>query len=366
MRIIYGIHGYGRGHATRALAVLPELRRRHDVLILAGGDAHDALAGDAAVVRIPTLGYHYRANGTRSNFLTFTRNLPGVIDLFAHGPAFQMVRDTFLDFRPDAVISDAEPWTHRVAAECGVPRIGFDHFGVLAYCAPPVAPLDRVRLLRDAWVYRRLMGHPQRVIVSSFYDAPPRRPGVCFVGPLLRPEVFDVHAESGDAVLAYFNQGAHLFSRRIEGALRRLRAPVIVYGTPRRGVAGNLDFRALSNRGFLEDLAACRAVISTAGNQLVGEALHFGKPLLVVPEDCVEQRINARAVERLGIGMRATQRAIGDAVLAEFLRRRETFAANIRRAARDGRRESLAALERYLGELTGIETPADPAAARVA
>ncbi|MGE0480254.1 MAG: glycosyltransferase family protein [Phycisphaerae bacterium] len=362
MRMIYGIHGYGRGHATRALAVLPELRRRHKVRILAGGDAHDALAGEADVVRIPTLGYHYRANGTRSNLLTFTRNLPGVIDLIAHGPAFQLVRDAFLDFRPDAVISDAEPWTHRVAAERGVPRIGFDHFGVLAYCSPPVAPLDRVRCQRDAWVYRCLMGDPQRVIVSSFYDAPARRPGVCFVGPLLRPEVFEVRAAPGDALLAYFNKGAHLFSPRIEGALRRAGAPVIVYGTPRRGVDGNLDFRPPSNRGFLEDLAGCRAVISTAGNQLVGEALHFGKPLLVVPEDCVEQRINARAVERMGIGMRATQNAIGDAVLTEFLRRRETFAANIRRAARDGRRESLAALERFLFELTGIETPVDPAA----
>ena len=36
MRIVYGIHGYGRGHATRALGVLPELRQRHEVLGLAG------------------------------------------------------------------------------------------------------------------------------------------------------------------------------------------------------------------------------------------------------------------------------------------------------------------------------------------
>ena len=36
LRIAYGVHGYGRGHSSRALAVLPELTKRHDVLVLAG------------------------------------------------------------------------------------------------------------------------------------------------------------------------------------------------------------------------------------------------------------------------------------------------------------------------------------------
>jgi len=55
MRIVYGIHGYGRGHSSRALAVLPELAARHELLILAGGDAREALRADYSVVPIPTL-----------------------------------------------------------------------------------------------------------------------------------------------------------------------------------------------------------------------------------------------------------------------------------------------------------------------
>ena len=38
-------------------------------------------------------------------------------------------------------------------------------------------------------------------------------------------------------------------------------------------------------------------MVSTAGNQLATEACYFGKPLLVMPEDCAEQRLNARQVE---------------------------------------------------------------------
>lgn len=63
MRILYGVFGYGRGHATRALSVLPELRERHEVLLLAGGDAYDAIAPEHPVVRVPTLRYEYATNG---------------------------------------------------------------------------------------------------------------------------------------------------------------------------------------------------------------------------------------------------------------------------------------------------------------
>ena len=45
------------------------------------------------------------------------------------------------------------------------------------------------------------------------------------------------------------------------------------------------------------------AVVSTAGNQLVGEALYLGKPVLVMPERVnFEQAINAHYLEQSGAG----------------------------------------------------------------
>ena len=35
-KIVYGVHGYGRGHAVRAQAVLGELTRTCEVLVMAG------------------------------------------------------------------------------------------------------------------------------------------------------------------------------------------------------------------------------------------------------------------------------------------------------------------------------------------
>lgn len=264
--------------------------------------------------------------------------------------------DAFRDFAPQAVVSDAEPWTHAIAKYHRIPRISFDHFGVLAHCRPEMRWIDRLLTYRDVWVYRRLIGRPERVLVSSFYDAPAIREGVRVVPTLLRREVLEVRPADGEHILAYFNKGMHLFTKRIEQALRGLDCPVLVYGTRRLGTEGNLQFRPRGNRAFLEALASCRAVVSTAGNQLVGEAVHYGKPMLVIPEDCVEQRVNAKAIEQNGFGVQVSQRRVTTAVVREFLRRADEFRTNLNNAGRDGLHDAIDALEGFLRELTGEST----------
>ena len=74
MKIAYGVMGYGRGHSTRARAVLPALMQEHDITVFAGGDAHDMLARDFPTVRIPTLGYVYNSEGHASFPATIARN----------------------------------------------------------------------------------------------------------------------------------------------------------------------------------------------------------------------------------------------------------------------------------------------------
>jgi uncharacterized protein (TIGR00661 family) len=353
MRIAYGVFGYGRGHATRAAAVLPELMRRHEIRIFASGDAYDHLSPDYPLVRIPALRYAYGDDGKTSSWLTAKRNAWHILDLLLHGPQFQAVRDAVVDFHPDLVLSDAEPWLHRVARHLGLPRIGFDHYGILVYCRPPVPFADRLRSHRDVLLYRLLMGRPERIIVSSFYAAPPRWPSVRVIGPLLRPDVLQATATRGEYLLVYFNKGQHQLTPHIERALRAAGLPLVVYGTPQRGRDGSLDFRPLSNVPFVEDLAECRALVSTAGNQLVGEALHLGKPMLVMPEPSVEQRLNAAAIERLGIGMQIAQKDFHPEVLRDFLANGPMYLENIRRVARDGRREAVEVIQQFVRELTG-------------
>ena len=355
MRILYGVHGYGRGHATRTLAVLPHLTRRHQVLLLAGGDAFPAFWPESAVVRIPTFGFAYSPRGPgprqRSNWRTFRHNFPALLDLFWGGPTFDMVRQVTEEFAPDAIISDAEGWTHHVAAHLRIPRIGFDHIGILAYCEPPLEAGDRLEAWFDTLCYRALVGRPDRALVSSFFHAPPRQPGVRVVGTLPRESIRNLVPTDRGHLLVYFNRGRDQLHDHFLRPLEALGLPVHLYGSARQGRSGRLSFLPASNLPFLEDLASCRAVISTAGNQLVGEALFLQKPLLVLPERCVEQRMNALAIERLGIGQKMRPHEFTLPALRNFLDRLDGYRQRMAGRFRDGLPEALAAIDQFLAEL---------------
>lgn len=357
MRIAYGVMGYGRGHAMRTAAVLPNLLREHDVRVFAGVDAYQALADRFECEQIPVIGYQYGAEGRLSASLTLRRNAGLTADLLAAGPVTRRVWERIDRFAPDLVISDSEAWTHRYARSRGIPRIGFDHVGIMAFCHCRFAPEDWWRGRRDALGYRAFMGEPDRVLVSSFYPAEPRSPGVRVVGPILRESVLAARPHRGDYLLAYLNKGTHQYTTALDTVLRASGENVVVYGTGRRGRDGRLSFKAPSHEGFVRDLAGAKGVVATAGNQLLGEAIYLGKPVLALPEDVVEQRLNARAVVDLGVGAQADLARPSLTDIGGFLANLDAYAAATRRHRRDGRGEASAALKRFLHELnTGRRT----------
>jgi uncharacterized protein (TIGR00661 family) len=352
MRILYAVNAYGRGHATRALGVLPHLMKHHEVMVLAGGDAYDTLhLAGVPTTPIPGLAYVYGRDGRACIWRSLLGNASSFADLARTGPELRRVIALARGFAPDVAIVDAEPWVHKACAQLRIPRISFDHYGILLHCQCAVPPRDRLWIARDRAAYRLAIGRPERIIVSSFYTAPPRVPGVRMVGPVLRAEILAQKPVRRDFLLAYLNHGDKQLVPHVEKALRALDLPVVLYGCKRVGRDGNLDFRAPANEGFLQDLASCRAVFSTGGNQLVGEAIHLGKPLLVMPEDTIEQRINALAVEQMGIGMQVDLAGFGLPVLREFLARELELRGRLRSAARNGCAEAVEALETYAAEL---------------
>jgi uncharacterized protein (TIGR00661 family) len=350
MRIAYGIHGHGRGHATRAWAVLPELARQHEVQVFAGGDAFDTLSHAFPVEPVPALSFAYQG-GARSSWLTLKRNVPLVADLIGIGPATRRVVGRLREFAPDVVLCDCEPLTFRAARLLAIPRIAFDHFGVLVRCKVAMPWRDWAESLLDRAVYHLLFGGPERALVSSFFQAPTRSSGIRMVGTLLRAQARTLRPSDGGHLLVYFNKGAAQLTAPVMRALEGAGVEVRLYGAGREGREGNLVFRAPGDLPFLRDLASCRAVLSTAGNQLVGEAMHLGKPLLVVPERTVEQRMNAAAIARLGIGEWVAAERLTAECIRDFLENTARYSETARLSARDGRDEAVEMLERWIAEL---------------
>ena len=335
-------------------------------MILAGQDAYDLLKSEFDVQRIDSLRFYYGPNGRLSPAITMRKSLPLVADMMLYGRRSRELDARVREFAPQVAISDAEPWTHRVAYRLDIPRIGFDHFGIMVHCDVPFAPGDRTKSFFDRFVYKVLMGQPERVLVSSFYEAPPLRSDTKVIGPLLREEVRKIQVDTpGDHLLVYLNNGRHQLTEELKASFQALDVPVKLYGCGRTDKELNIEFRPPAGRPFLEDLASSRAVISTAGNQLVGEALYFGRPLLVIPESTVEQRMNAAAVERLGVGEIGAFETLDTERLRRFLANVPRYEANAKLRSTDGREDALRLLDIWIEELARGQPKTKAAVARV-
>lgn len=351
MKIAYGVMGYGRGHSTRTSAVLPDLMRHHDVTVYAGHDAFHALESQFPTKEIPCVYYRYK-KGQLSVLDTIKHNFGITADLLFHGKESQFLDQEFINNKPDIVISDSEPWILAAARRHNIPTITFDHVSIIAYCLPPLPNELWWRGHIDGLGYRALVGKPDKLLITSFFSVLPRDKHIKIIGPILRDEVLQLKSSSGDYLLAYFNKGKHQFLPQVETALRQLNSPVIVYGAGREGIDANLNFQAPSTDGFLNHLAGAKAVLSTCGNNLMGEALYLRKPVFAIPEDVFEQNINAYMVKRMGMGDSDKIENLTASKLESFLTNADSYRDNMQAVTANAKQEAIATLLEYIDELT--------------
>lgn len=322
-------------------------------MVFTPGLAHELLEPLARtraipVVRIEGLLNHYDAEG-RWDYLASFREWVR----FARSSPRQIARlqEILQREQPDLVLTDFEPLLPRAAERSNIPYLSIDHQHYMAVgdlsCLPP-----RLRWygygmsLGVRNVYRSQLA----TIISSFFEIPlqPSRAPLHQVGVFLRQSVVEARTTNQGHLLVYIRRcmPAHVLE-----ALKALELPVIVYGLGARSSEGQVQFRASDEGSFVSDLASSRALLCTAGNQIVGEALYLGKPLLVFPEaNNHEQEINAYFVERLGLGWVADIASIEVELLRGFLERgAERTLPPQRRQRLNGAPRTIELIHHYLG-----------------
>lgn len=331
--IALSLAGEGRGHAVRAKTVIEHLHRDHRVLLFAPRVAYDLLAAayidtpQVAVHRIPGLNFRYRGHK-----LDYARSLASAVPFLRNLPAsVARIAALLRQEQPTLAITDFEPLLPRAAEQCGLPYISLDHQHFLV-----TQDLSRLpwRLRWKAW----LVGLPitmfyrkqRRTIVSSFYKLPLKTgcDRVTQTGILLRPELLRATPTAGEHLLVYLRR----FVRpKLLDALRNCGREVRIYGLGERQTEARCTYHAVDENNFLRDLSSCFAVVSNAGNQLVGEALHLKKPFLALPEaGNFEQAINAYFVRDVGAGDWVDFDRCQLADLQQFLKRVPEFRRQIR------------------------------------
>lgn len=333
-RIIYGVSGEGSGHSSRAREMARHLQERgHEVKIVSYDRGYRNLSADFDCLQVEGLRIVSRNNRVSA--------LGTIWDNLRRGRrAWQRLRDLralFASFRPDCVITDFEPSTAWLARMHKLPLISLDNQHRMRYMKFDVPGWLRFEQWRTRTIIRLMIPDPDVALAITFFRGEVTNNRTFLFAPILRREVCALQARPGAFHLVYMTGRFDT----LVATLRQFPAHrFIVYGYGDPGsnhqhTELNMEFREFSTDGFLQDLAACRSVIATAGFTLISEAMYLQKPYLAFPmHGQFEQKLNALCLERLGVGM-AGNRADCETV-AEFFLRLPTLSAMYRQ-----RRESL-------------------------
>ncbi|NIM89942.1 MAG: teichoic acid biosynthesis protein [Candidatus Aminicenantes bacterium] len=352
-KIFYTLSGEGRGHAARVRAVIEELRKNHEVTIYTSAYAYQLLTPvyrhtEVEVRYIPCLHFHYgtqkKLNYWKTGWhgLRFITHLPHLVHKLQEDIETEM---------PDLIITDYEPALPRAARRCGVPFISLNHqHFLLTYDLNSLPRHLKRHVGLMAMVVRSYYSGQAETIVSSFYFPPlkPECKNVTQIGVLLCPEIVQATTEQGRHIVAYLRRFASL---SVLNAFEKCGCEIHIYGLGAQPSRGSLRFFGADKFRFVEDLATSRALISTAGNQLVGEAIFLGKPVLAMPE-CgnFEQKINAYFLEKLNAGVAVEMEHLTTAHILKFLESLDKFCPKIDRRRLYGNPMALGIINRYLSE----------------
>ena len=310
MLIYYGVCGEGLGHIGRSIAIINELiNLGHEVHIFTFGQAFDYLKGAEDVYKVPGLQLAFINNkadikGTLKNYLKFRRKISSAIKEIVNNHP-----------RPDLCITDFEPIIPRVAIAHDIFCISIDNQHKFTL-SPKGLPL-RLK------VYSYLAGKfinwfiPETYnIITTFHEC---ENCTNLVDVIVRKEIAEIIPHKESFILVYLKD---CLENKILDVLKEISEETfVVYGSTKVSCEGNLIFKGTSNEGFARDLANCKRVICTAGNQLIGEAKFFRKPVFAIPlANQTEQMINAWYVEREGLGTYCDIRDLTSVKVREFMK----------------------------------------------
>lgn len=294
MKIAYSCAGEGFGHAARMVVLAKELARRHQVSFFVPDEVKPFLESkleNFEAESLPHFAFEKKADSIKY-FKTIFTCFPQIMDF----PRKVRELAGLLKHRGiEAVISDFDPYLSWAGKAVGIPVLQINHPGLITkkFHLDPRSWLPALGacLMEGPWT--------SRIHISFFHGD---------VGPLFRPSLFHHEPTAGEHII---------FS------LKDCYKPVvqdILKDFP--GV--DARFFPDKSRNFESEFASCAAVVSSAGHQIIAEALVLGKPLLLLPQKGQwEQTLNAQMLAHTGRGAVTTLKKLRQS-LPGFLQNLET------------------------------------------
>ena len=285
MRVLYSIQATGNGHISRALEIIPILRRKVDLDVLISGTQGDLQLPFDVDYALSGFSYSFGQAGGIDYFNTF-RSLD-------HKRLVREVRELPVQ-KYDLVINDFEPVSAWAARLKDVPSIALSHqSALLSKHVPRPSSIDIVHhliLSQYAPTTDSIGFHFQRYDTNIFT-------------PVIRTSVRRVQPSNAGHYTVYLPAYHHYKVINLLSEFDDVKWEIFSKHANRESSYGqNIKVRPVSNSDFMKSITRCEGIICGAGFETPAEALFLQKKLLVIPmKGQFEQQYNAIALNRMGV-----------------------------------------------------------------
>lgn len=305
LRIIYGLSGYGFGHANRAISIGESLMKDYEILFITGGEAIAFMKehfSQDCFLECPSFRNQYSRHG-----MSAAKTLMHGI---FHAPrAFQYIKKIYpiiLKWNPDFFITDFEPYAYQLAKRLRKPIINFTDQTFMSYCN-----------IKDYFDFKNYWALKAASLVSKIFCPKASRTfitkpfplkiakkdkNIHLINPVLRKDIVVASVKNKmkeNHILVYL----HDKTRNILDVVARYAEEngllIKAYcHWPVPSVKNKIIVCQFNRNNFIEDMLQSQLVVATAGNELISEIAYLGIPAVIVPQPgAIEQYANAKLAD---------------------------------------------------------------------
>ena len=331
MKILFLVQGEGRGHMTQAIALGQILRRAgHNIAATMVGRSENRIIPEFFKEQIQTPVFEFDAPNIVYNDNAKGMNLmQTLVSLLVHLSRYvrslNFINESIKEIKPDLIISFYETYggIYNVLYRPKIPMVCIAHQYLLMhpkFVFPQKSKFNQFIINTNSkitsWLSAKRLALSFREIDSA------NQLKITVVPPLLRKEVLNLRASSGEFFLVYMTH--HSLSKQIiDWHLEHPEVNLVCFWDNADAsdvfqFDNTLTFHRINSEKYLQMLASCRALVTTAGFESVCEAMYLGKPVMMVPvPNHFEQECNALDGVISGAGV--TSKSFNLTVLLEYL-----------------------------------------------
>ncbi len=285
MKILYAIQGTGNGHLSRAVDIIPELKKFGDLDLFVSGAQADIALPYPVKYKSKGLSFFFGKSGGINFLKTFQKN-----------SSKDVIREinNFPVEKYDLVVNDFEPISAWACKKKQIKCISLSHQSALLSKKSPrpkfVDPFGEWLLKNYAPVKKYIGFHFEEYDKNIFT-------------PVIRSAIREAKIEDRGHYTVYLP--AYDDKKLVELLLKlstKLRWHIFSKHTKSPYHVGRISVYPVSGQDFVASVVSGTGVLCGAGFETPAEVLHLNKKLLVVPmKSQYEQHCNAAALKKLGV-----------------------------------------------------------------